>query len=307
MASKTKFEQPFLKSKGIQRILDAQEVRKANLATEEAVRTFYQKHQSAPHFLMDGRAPSISNYLLQTCQVVSKRSDILKRLPKGGLAIESGTKTGNFAKNILEEIAPEKLYVSDFDFSRFDDRTAEAGLQTGNLEKRQGYSWDVISSFPEEHFDLISIDSGQHYAQVARNFDAAYRRLKFGGHILVNNFSPWSPLEQIRYGVYKATCDAINHYNLEMRYIGLHPDGYHSVALRKINPQKRGSLDILARDICVFNMGKVANTAITKALVDSPELFGRRIYSFHVLDREQIDKSKKSYSNAGVSPPPILI
>lgn len=306
MTNETVFNYPFMDSDSIQRAIAAEDIRKKNKETEDSIRNYHRKFQSAPHFVIDGQAPVIPDLLLQTCQVVSSRTEILKRLPKKGIVIEVGTQTGKFARTLIDYLSPEKLYLADISYALFNNSFIESELQTGQVEKREGYSWDILESFPNEHFDVIYIDAGHYYAQVARDIDSAYRKLKFGGYIILNDFTIWSPLEQVRYGIYKAACEAVIHYGLEMRYIGMHPEGYHDVALRKVSPNKFGPTQIIARDICVFNMGKVANTAITKALGKSYEIAGRRIYSFHILDRSQIERSKSTYEKSGVTPPTHL-
>lgn len=306
MANETEFKYPFMDSDGIQRIFAADDIRKKNKEAEASIQNYHRKYQSAPHFVIDGQAPTIPDHLLQTCQVVSSRTEILKRLPKGGTVIEVGTQTGKFARTLIDHLSPEKLYLADISYALFNDSFVEKEVQSGQVEKREGYSWNILDSFPDGHFDVIYIDAGHYYAQVARDIDTAYRKLKFGGYIILNDFTIWSPLEQVRYGIYKAACEAIIQYDLEMRYIGMHPEGYHDVALRKVSPQNFGPTQIIARDICVFNMGKVANTAITKALGKSYEVAGRRIYSFHILDRSQVERSRATYEKSGVTPPTHL-
>jgi SAM-dependent methyltransferase len=286
-----------------QRIL----IEEQNARLQALIADYHSNYNEAPLFLIDHSAPKLSADVLNHCVVLPSREDIIARMSPGGIAIEVGTQTGSFARKILDLARPKKLYVVDVSYNLFNREILENEIETGQLEMRQGLSWDVLSSFDDEYFDWIYIDAGHYYSQVARDIDEAFKKLKPGGYLIFNDFTVWSPLEAVRYGIYKAVCEAIDRYGMPMVYLGLHPTGFQDVALLKTAGAGLKEKSKLARDIIVHSMGKVGNRRITAALHGCVELSGREIIYTHVVGADQIESSREFYHSRKLDEPEHLL
>jgi hypothetical protein len=58
-------------------------------------------------------APQLSQHHLRNCAVVPTRTDLLARLPKGGVVAELGVLHGAFSREILAIVQPDRLHLID--------------------------------------------------------------------------------------------------------------------------------------------------------------------------------------------------
>jgi len=61
-----------------------------------------------------------------------------------------------------------------------------------------------MAAFPDPPFDFIYIDADHAYEGVVKDLAQAERKLKDDGWIVCNDYTLFSPLENIKYGVYRA-------------------------------------------------------------------------------------------------------
>lgn len=161
------------------------------------------------------------------------REDILELMPKGGICAEVGTQTGNFAKLILSTLRPCKLHIYDIDYTPFDHAYFQPTIHQGTVQLHQGDSSTLLGQLPDRHFDFIYIDGDHSYDGVLKDLDQSARKIKDNGWIVCNDYTIYSPLEKIKYGVYRAVNEFCVDRGFEIIYLGLHPWGYHDVALQK--------------------------------------------------------------------------
>jgi len=91
----------------------------------------------------------------------------------------------------------------------------------------------MLASFPDEHFDWIYVDGDHSYDGVTRDIRVARTKVKQGGLLIFNDFTLWSPVECIDYGVPHAVCELSAQHGFEFVYSALHPHLYNDVALRR--------------------------------------------------------------------------
>jgi SAM-dependent methyltransferase len=195
--------------------------------------------EKAGQLLNDVAAPTLHEDNLKNSRVVPIRDSILAFMPKGGICAEIGTQAGRFAQRLLSVLRPSALHLFDLDFAPFDRAPFEAAIHDGVVSLHQGDSSALLATFPERHFDFIYIDADHSYEGVVKDLAQAERVLKDSGWIVCNDYTLFSPLENIKYGVYRAVNEFCLQRGFEIVYLGLQLWGYHDVALRRIEPSPR--------------------------------------------------------------------
>ncbi|HUZ06505.1 MAG TPA: class I SAM-dependent methyltransferase [Candidatus Paceibacterota bacterium] len=200
-------------------------------AARAAIEQFYAK---AHDDFAEVEPPELSDMHLKNSRVVSSRENILRLMPKGGICAEVGTQIGNFAQKIMTILEPAKLHIFDIDFTPFDHARFQSAIQTGIVELHQGDSSVLLADWPDCSFDFIYIDGNHSYDGVVKDLTQAAQKIKDDGWIVCNDYTIYSPLEQAKYGVYRAVNEFCFEHGFEIVYLGLHPWSYHDVALRKM-------------------------------------------------------------------------
>jgi SAM-dependent methyltransferase len=176
--------------------------------------------------------PQLPPDRFEGCTLLSHRDEILKRLPKGGICAEIGTQEGLFAEKIIDIINPEQLHLFDIDDGPLRDRQTDLLTRPG-VELHLGDSSTLLASFPDDHFDWIYIDGDHSYDGIVRDIRVARTKVKPGGLLIFNDFTLWSPVECIDYGVPHAVCELSAAHGFNFVYFALHPHLYNDVALRR--------------------------------------------------------------------------
>jgi SAM-dependent methyltransferase len=196
----------------------------------DAVARFYAAAQTA---FAEVQPPPLTAEHLKHSRLVPSREETLNLMPQEGVCAEIGTQTGYFAKKILESMHPRKLHIYDIDFSAFDIEYFRPHIDSGIVELHEGDSSTLLSLAADGYFDFIYIDGDHAYPGVAKDLEQARQKLKPDGWIMCNDYTVYSPLEGVKYGVYRAVNELCLNHDFEIIYLGLHPWGYHDVALRK--------------------------------------------------------------------------
>jgi len=184
-------------------------------------------------YFADVAPPPLAHYHLKNTRVVQGREQILSFLPKGGVCVEIGTNTGHFGWQILSMLKPAKLHLCDRDFDSFDDSPFAMAIGQGNVELHEGEAAEHLAAQPDRHFDLICIQPGHSYPEAARALEQAGRKVKDDGCILCGNYTSYSPLDGIKFGVVRAVNEFCHTGCFEISYLALNSLGYQDVALRK--------------------------------------------------------------------------
>lgn len=193
---------------------------------------------------------------LLNCKVYPDRYSILKDLPKGGQIAEIGVAYGDFSKEQIKELQPEKFTAIDF----FDaikignepdwgnnrlDKTSNSHEEyylsiikqytEDEIEIKKGKSWEKISEFKEKSLDYAYIDAGHTYKDISKDVHAIKNKIAIGGHIQFNDYTCISPTELIAYGVQKAVNNLLLEGNYKMIAFCLQNIGFHDVVLKRIS------------------------------------------------------------------------
>jgi hypothetical protein len=196
----------------------------------DAVARFYAAAQMA---FAEVQPPPLTAKHLKNSRLIPSREEILALMPQGGVCAEIGTQTGYFAKKIFENMHPQKLHIYDIDFSAFDIEYFRPHINSGIVELHEGDSSTLLSLAPDSFFDFIYVDGDHTYSGVAKDLEQARQKMKPDGWIMCNDYTVYSPLEGVKYGVNRAVNELCLNHDFEIIYLGLHPWGYHDVALRK--------------------------------------------------------------------------
>jgi SAM-dependent methyltransferase len=202
-------------------------------AFERARRAIAEVGAQGHAALADVTPPPLREEHLQNSRILPSREHILERLPRGGVAAEVGTQTGSFARKILDVLAPSALHLYDRDFTPFDRGLFRDELACGRVILHEGDSSKLLATLPDAFFDFVYVDGDHAYAGVRADLDQARRKVKPDGWIVCNDYTLYSPIEHIPYGVARAVNELCLEDGWEIAYLGLHPWGYHDVALRK--------------------------------------------------------------------------
>lgn len=174
----------------------------------------------------------LPQHLLDGCELLSSREQILHRLPIGSIGAEVGTQEGLFAQKIISIVRPSELHLFDIDDNPLKKRNPEL-LQLDTVYFHLGDSSSSMWKLPDEYFDWIYIDGCHAYEGVCKDIEAAKIKLKKGGLLVFNDYLMWSMAECIDYGVPHAVNELAISDSYKFIYFALHPHLHNDVALKK--------------------------------------------------------------------------
>jgi predicted O-methyltransferase YrrM len=181
------------------------------------------------HVVARGRTSDrLPKGLLADCRMCASRFDLVEALPRGGSVAEVGSYKGEFARHILATCNPADLHLIDLDFSVLDPAVA----QDDRVRLHQGFSHEVLASFPDQHFDWIYIDADHSYAGAIRDANAAAAKVKPGGFLVFNDFAHMDPFLGA-YGVHRAVVDFALDRRWPFAWFAYDPMALYDVALRR--------------------------------------------------------------------------
>jgi SAM-dependent methyltransferase len=184
-------------------------------------------------FFADVTPPSLHPLHLKNTRVAQGPEQILSLLPKGGVCVEIGSRTGAFSGQIISILEPAKLHLCDRDFNSFDESHFALSRSEGVVELHSGDAAEHLAAQPDKHFDLIYLHAGRSYSETARALEQAARKLTDKGCIICSNYMTYSPIEGTKCGVMRAVNEFCHIGGFEIISLALDPLGYHDVALRR--------------------------------------------------------------------------
>jgi predicted O-methyltransferase YrrM len=177
---------------------------------------------------------SLDDAHLASARIVPSRIALLDRLPKNAVVAEVGTEFGKFTEHIVARTQPRELHLIDMNLANFQrDRIREA-IDRGIVTFHEGDSSTILATFAPATFDWIYLDADHFYAGIKKDIAAARERVKPEGFLVFNDYTMWSPLESIAYGVPAAVHELAIEHDWEFAYLALEARGYYDVALRRI-------------------------------------------------------------------------
>lgn len=208
------------------------DVRQTLKALQGHIRTYSIATGQSGAFLFDQPAEPPRQDLLGGAQLLTNRYELLRRLPKGGLAAEIGTLKGAFAQEILKTVQPEELHIFDITFDRLSPAAKSAFTAHGKVTLHEGKSWEQLKLMPDRYFDWVYIDGDHSLAGVELDAVEAMRVVKPNGLIVFNDYMMWSPINMQPYGVQSVVNRLVNRFGLQVIYVALESRGYNDIAVR---------------------------------------------------------------------------
>lgn len=178
--------------------------------------------------------PMLEDRHLASCELVASRENLLRKMPRGGRIVEIGVLAGDFSERLLESCAPAELHLVDLDLrSHHIDTRFAAQVDAGQVVLHEGDSSRVLKRFPDHYFDFIYIDADHSYEGVKRDIEVAKQKIRHDGFLVFNDYTFWSPVECIPYGVMRAVNELCLAETWEVIFFALGPYMYCDVAIRR--------------------------------------------------------------------------
>lgn len=186
---------------------------------------------------------------LKNCQFAADRYHALKQLGNMERIAEIGVLAGDLSDWFIKNLNAKEMHMIDLytcadfpgrdrfnkrqHYSFIQDRFVEE-IQKGQAIIKKGISWDVMSHYPNNYFDLIYIDAAHDYSSVKKDLESSVNKVKHGGHIVMNDYIMYDHLANTKYGVVQATNEFCIKHGWEFLYYAFHPNLFCDVVLRKI-------------------------------------------------------------------------
>ncbi len=178
---------------------------------------------------------------IKNLKVVVDRKELLRKLPKNGTVAELGVNEGSFSQFIISITNPKKLYLIDlWDSKRYNDdkknnvkKRFENEIIKKKVEIIVGESVKVISSFEDNYFDWIYIDTSHTYEQTKKELLMGKEKVKEGGLIGGHDYSQGNIKKGFRYGVIAAVNEFCLENDWEFVFLTFESGGGYSFTIRE--------------------------------------------------------------------------
>ncbi|WP_137127258.1 class I SAM-dependent methyltransferase [Roseomonas sp. HF4] len=174
-------------------------------------------------------APTIPQGQLDGCALMSDRVEMLRRLPKGGRVCELGTFRGDFARAILDIVAPDELHLVDVSFAA----CRQDVLDHPAVRRHETTTTAFLGASPAADFDWIYVDADHGYEAVVADIAAAKGRVKPGGLLVFNDFARIVRRGFGIFGVHQAVSEFAVAEGWALAYLCLNGEALYDVALRR--------------------------------------------------------------------------
>lgn len=139
------------------------------------------------------------------------RRSMLKKMPKNAICVEIGVWRGEFSTILIEELAPERLYLIDPWAVQDDDAggASLAGAQdkdrmdriyglvaakfaaqidAGTVEIVREFSAPALAKFEDNSIDFAYVDGDHSFEGVLADLRALHAKLKVGGVVMMDDY-----------------------------------------------------------------------------------------------------------------------
>ena len=179
---------------------------------------------------------------ISNLEVLANRQILLEKMPTGSICAEVGVDRGDFSRQILDIVKPEKLYLIDlWGDARYNDDVMNevrsklsAEIESGQVEICRGYSHEVLAGFEDGSLDWAYIDTDHTYQTTKKELDVCATKVKSGGIIAGHDYVMGTWNAWVRYGVIEAVNEFCVDQNWEMVYRTTEMKTAPSFALRKM-------------------------------------------------------------------------
>jgi disulfide oxidoreductase YuzD len=172
---------------------------------------------------------ALENHHVEGARLYAERKDMVSALRAGahGVVAEVGVALGDFSEFLLNELRPTRFIAIDlftmhehpviwgrpsselfrgmtqleFYRTRFSDHK-EVAIEVGP-------SFDILEKYPDQSFDMLYIDAGHDYDDVAKDAAVAARKIKQEGTIIFNDYIMYDHIGGGHYGVVQAVNELV--------------------------------------------------------------------------------------------------
>lgn len=178
---------------------------------------------------------------LDTLKVISSREKMLDEMPQGAVVAEIGVAEGEFSRKIVDSCQPSELVLIDVWESVNPQHNSQAKkkveqrlspeIANGTVKLRQGFSVEVLSTYPDNYFDWVYVDAAHDYDNVSRDISICLQKVKKNGIIAGHDYIRWARGPS-RYGVIEAVNEAVIENNMNFLYLTHEQDQHLSWAIQ---------------------------------------------------------------------------
>jgi SAM-dependent methyltransferase len=196
--------------------------------------------------------PALEQRHLASPRLFADRLELIRALafPAPPLVAEVGVAHGDFSEFLIRTLAPARFVAFDF-FNLHEHefvwsyRTSELfeGKTHGDyyagrmaalgaaVEVRAGNIAETLDGIEDGGFDLIYVDAGHEYADVARDAAVAVRKMKPGGLLIFNDYIMVDHHYGTPYGVVRAVNELVNASDWKVVGFALQQQMFSDIAL----------------------------------------------------------------------------
>lgn len=148
------------------------------------------------------------NFLVSAQYVQTARDYLLCLMPKGSVCAEIGVHEGEFSKQIVDTVRPQRLHLIDpwkqgeglfgnqaaREQATMDERHAKVEtlfaeeLAADRVRIHRNLSDEIVDDFEDSYFDWIYIDGNHLYEYVKQDLELYYPKVKDGGYIAGDDY-----------------------------------------------------------------------------------------------------------------------
>ena len=159
-------------------------------------------------------SPILPPHLIENARILNTRYAIIDKLPleKGAVICEVGVAAGHLTEKLLKILNPSKLIAIDnFKYSAeelsnstsppipveninmshemFFKNRFKKEIESGILEIKKGYSWNMLNEIDKKSIDFIYVDADHSYISVVKDINALKDKIKDDGIIQFNDYA----------------------------------------------------------------------------------------------------------------------
>jgi hypothetical protein len=178
----------------------------------------------------------------ENCQVLPNRISLLDQLPKDLIVAEVGVAFGKFSEEIWKRMRPRKFHLIDmWESDRFSaglkivKQRFNEQLYAGDVVIHQGFSTQMLESFPDGYLDFVYIDTTHAFDLTFKELVESSRKVSERGLIGGHDFCTGNIVTPVVYGVIQACNRFCVEHDWRYKYLTLDTDGHFSFVLERIS------------------------------------------------------------------------
>lgn len=184
---------------------------------------------------------NLSLHHTENCRLLPNRTELLHRLPHGGVVAEIGVAFGDYSREIMDFNRPAQLHLIDpWDLNRYNEGHERVKsmfgqeIASGKVQLHLGGSTDMLPTFEDASFDWVYIDTDHSYANTWNELVLCDAKVKRDGRICGHDFCTGNVIKPVVYGVVQAVNKFCVEYGWQFEYLTVEPDAHFSYCLKRL-------------------------------------------------------------------------